>query len=203
MSIICQVIRDEDVPVHGMTVVLHCADAAVRPFEASTDIEGNVFQWHPAGSTPVNGTGVVEPINDTRWRMIFATHPYMGAETTFREIPVEFYVSSREHYRIILLLSDDSYGVIQERKPIEAPEAFVDGLLSLSPRHGEDALDAHVTKQDDDSEPWKKEPSPYSLYEEVCTQGSHRAQRRHKAVATEAPRRSQRIKIMAEKEGQA
>ncbi|KAK8070348.1 hypothetical protein PG994_006964 [Apiospora phragmitis] len=54
----------------------------------------------------------------------------MGVETAFREIPVEFYVTSREHYRIILLLSDDSYGVIQERKPIESPGAFADGLLS-------------------------------------------------------------------------
>ncbi|KAK8000484.1 hypothetical protein PG990_013084 [Apiospora arundinis] len=203
MSVTCQVIRDGDIPIHGMTVVLHCADAALRPFEALTDVEGNIFQWHPAGSTPVNGTVIVEPINDTRWRMIFATHPYMGAETTFREIPVEFYVSSKEHYRIILLLSDDSYGVIQERKPIEAPEAFVNGLLSISPRHGEDAMSAYTTTQHDDSEPWKKEPSPYSHYEEVRTQGSHRVKRRNKAAATESPRRSQRIKVMSEKEGQA
>ncbi|KAI3339688.1 hypothetical protein F4824DRAFT_507942 [Ustulina deusta] len=112
MSITCRVFGATDTLVRGVPVLLHCIDYPELIFEATTNEEGSVLKWRSLSQGSASGVEPVKILGNTSWSMTFDVLQHVGSSSSFPRIKSQFYVHTRAHHRITLLINEESYGVV-------------------------------------------------------------------------------------------
>lgn len=135
MPISCVVFLEKDIPLPGVMVLLQCIDDPTFHFQALTNERGEISQWHITGRD--SNLETVESIDNTQWRMSFATNQFFGAQTAFPYICVEFHTNHSPNHRVSMVVLDESYAVLHESPQPPRPAEGLERHASPDPRRAE------------------------------------------------------------------